>query len=254
MDFQLRERVVLIAGPLSTTVQSLMSGLTAEGADVALLDAEASKAERFCSQLTDQKEVNSKYGRALAVTVDLSQFTQIKEAVGRVAQTFGGIDVFIDAQIHNTPMPLQLDSLEINFDSLIEENLKSTLLLTQAVAGFLKSRKKGRLIYLMNDSILRAQPEDAWISAVRSGLIPFTQSLAKQLAEHNVTANVISLAMTEEYLLAHHSGASIKESLEKYKTADPYARITEPDKVTKSVVFLSGPSGNAISGQLLRLS
>ena len=253
MEFQLRERVVLIAGPLSTTVQSLMSGLTAAGADVGLLGSDASKAERFCGQLMDQREINAKHGRAMAVPVDLSQFSPIKDAVGRVAQTFGGIDAFIDAQVSNQPSPMVLDSQEVNFDELLDKNLKSSLLLTQAVAGFLKSRKKGRIIFMVNDSILRANPEDTFVSAIRGGLIPYTQALAKQLQFHNVTANVLSLGMTEEYLMAHMPGVSIKEALEKQKISDPYFRITEPDKITNSVIFLMGPSGAAVSGQTIRL-
>jgi 3-oxoacyl-[acyl-carrier protein] reductase len=254
MEYSLRERVIVIAGPLTTTVQSLMSGLTDEGADVALLDPEAAKAEKFCAQLMDQREIKAKHGRAMAVALDLTQFTKIKEAVGSVAQTFGGIDVFIDAQISNTPTPLQLDSMETNFDAMIDKNLKSTLLLTQAIAGFLKSRKKGRIIYLMNDSLLKSNPADAWTTAVRAGLVPFTQALAKQLMAHNVTANVLSLGLTEEYILAHEPGISIKEAVEKYKIADPYCRITEPDKITNSVIYLAGPSGAAVTGQIIRLT
>jgi 2-hydroxycyclohexanecarboxyl-CoA dehydrogenase len=254
MEYSLRERVIVIAGPLTTTVQSLMSGLTDEGADVALIDHEASKAEKFCAQLTDLREVKAKHGRAMAVNVDLMQFAQIKETVGSIAQAFGGIDVFIDAQLSNTPSPMQLDSLEMNLDGMINKNIKSTLLLTQAVAGFLKSRKKGRIIYLMNDSLLKANPADAWQIALRAGLVPFTQALAKQLMAHNVTANVLSLGMTEEYILARETGMSIKEAVEKYKLADPYCRITEPEKITNSVIYLAGPSGAAVTGQILRLT
>ena len=253
MEYQLRERVVVIAGPLTTTIQSVMLGLTAEGADVALLDGNAQKAEKFCSQLMDQREVKIKHGRAIAVNVDLTNFTQIKEAVGRVAQSFGGIDAFLDAQVTNEPSPMELDSQEFNFDELISKNIKSSLLLTQAVAGFLKSRKKGRIIFMMNDSILRASPEDAFVAAVRGGLVPFSQALAKQLLAHNVTVNTLSLGMTEEYLLAHVPGVSIKEALEKQKLNDPYFRITEPDKITNALIFLMGPSGGAVSGQLIRL-
>lgn len=253
MEFQLRERVVLIAGALTTTVQSLMSGLTAEGADVALLDSDANKAEKFCQQLTDQREVNNKHGRAIAVPLDLRDFSAIKEAVGRVAQSFGGIDTFIDAQLSSQPSPMVLDSQEFNFDDLLNRNLKSTLLLTQAVAGFLKSRKKGRIIYMMNDSALRANPEDAFLSAIRGGLLPFTQALSKQLMPHNVTANLMTLGLTEEYLMAHSSHATIKEALEKQKLADAYARITEPEKVTNAVIFLMGASGASVTGQLLRM-
>lgn len=254
MEFLLRERVILILGPLSTTVQSLMSGLTAAGADVAILDPNANQADRFCNQLMDQREINAKHGRAIAVKTETANYADVKDAVGRVAQTFGGIDVLIDARLENEPTPMTLDSLEVDFDKHINKNLRSSLLATQAVAGFLKSRKKGRIIYLMNDSILKNDPSDCLQSATRLGLVGFAQSLARQIQQHNVTVNVVTISLTEEYLLAHDPGKTIKEALEKQKIADPYARITEPDKITNSIVYLIGPSGAAVTGQILRLS
>ncbi len=259
MEFALRERVILVVGPLSTTVQSLMSALTAEGADVALLDRDASKAEKFCSQLTDQREIKSQHGRAIAVNVDLSDPKKIQEAVGHVSHSFGGIDVLLDAQLWNEPTPIRLDGQEGLIDpavwqKLIDCNLKSTIFLTQSVASFLKGRKKGRLVFLMNDAVLRGQPEDAMLAAVRSGLVGFSAAMSRQLLEHNVTSNVISLGLTEEYLLAHEPGVLIKEALTKLRVADPKTRITEPEKVANALLFLLGPSGAAVTGQVLRIA
>jgi len=259
MEYQLRERVVLIAGPLTTTTQSLMMGLTEQGADVALLDENANKAEKFCNQLMDQREVKAKHGRAIAIQTDLTNPKQIKEHVGQVAQSLGGIDIFIDAQVCNEPTAIevdqQLDEASVEkLEALLSRNLKSTLMLTQTVVGYLKSRKKGRILFLANDCVLKNIPADLFQNTIRSGLVAYAQTLSKQLQEYNVTINVLCLGVTEEYLLAHYSGVNIKEALEKHKQYDFFARITEPDKITNSIIFLGGPSGLAISGQVIRLN
>jgi len=259
MEMALRERVIVIVGPLSTTVQSLLSVLTSHGADVALLDPDAQKAEKFCSQLTDQREVNPKHGRAIAVSVDLSNLSQIQDRVGQVAQSFGGVDVLLDAQLSNSPSPVRLEAAELTadvetLDKMIARNLRPTILCTLAMANFLKGRKKGRLVYLIHDSLMKASPEDALASAVRGGIVPFALATAKQMQEHNVTVNVLSLGLTEEYLVGHGPGLVIKDALEKQKRQDPQARITEPDKIANSLIFLLGPSGAAVTGQILRLN
>jgi len=259
MEFQLRERVVLIAGPLTTTTQSLMTGLISEGADVALIDTHAEKAEKFCNQLTDQREIKVKHGRAIAIKADLSKPSAIKESVGRIVQSLGGVDIFLDAQLMNEPSPIHIDqqvedsTLEM-IDSLLNKNIKSSLMLTQTVVGYLKSRKKGRIIYLINDCAMKALPIDAFQNATRSGLISYAQSLSKQLVEYNVTVNVLSLGVTEEYLLGHYPDTNIKDALQMHKTYDHFARITEPDKITNSVIYLGGPSGSGITGQVLRMT
>lgn len=251
MEFVLRERTIVIFGPLNTVTQSLLTGLTGQGADVALVHAEAQKAEKFCAQLTDQREIQTKHGRAAAIKTDTSTFLNVKDAFGRVVQSFGGIDVFIDANLTNTPTPLNFESAEINFDTMINDNLKTTLMATQAILGFLKNRKKGRIVYLMNKAAQSQAPEDAIQSACRSGLVAFTQALAKQVQEHSMTVNVLSLGMTEEFLLGHYEGLAIREALEKYKIQNPYARITEPEKITNSLIYLLSPSGAAINGQCI---
>ena len=257
MDYPLRERVIAIVGPLSTTVQSLMNGLTRDGADVALLSPNAQAAERFCGQLTDQREISTKHGRAMALKTEVNSSVSVKEAIGKVAQTFGGLDVLIDAQLHNEPSSLSLEDtskLEEDLDRLVNENLRSTLLLTSAVAGYLKARKKGRIIYLFNEACFRGQPEDALLAAARSGLVHFASGFSKSLMEHNVTINCLSLGYTEEFLLSRDSGNLIKGALEKQKQSDRFARITEPDKITNAVSYLIGPSGAAVTGQCIRLS
>ena len=257
MDFPLRERVIAIVGPLSTTVQSLMNGLTKEGADVALLNPEAQQAERFCGQLTDQREISNKHGRAMAIKTNLKTSAAIKEAIGHVAQSFGGLDVLIDAQLHNAPTMMKLEEdpdLENQIDILMQENLRSSLLLTASVASYLKARKKGRILFLFNEACFRGQPEDAILSAVRTGLVHFTSSFSKSLLEHNVTINCLSIGYTEEYLLSRDAGGLIKSALEKQKNSDRFAKITEPDKITQAVTYLIGTSGAAITGQCIQLS
>ena len=53
IQFNLRERTVVLAGSFSTTMQNIMLGLTSLGADVALIDKEAQQATKFCQNIVD---------------------------------------------------------------------------------------------------------------------------------------------------------------------------------------------------------
>jgi 3-oxoacyl-[acyl-carrier protein] reductase len=257
MDFNvsLKERTVLIAGPFSSTVQNLIIGLTNVGADVAFLDQDANQATKFCANVTDQREVNPKLGRAIAIPVNMSERNQIKEAVGQVAQSFGSVDIYLDAMLMNKPTPMNLQGDESDIDQIITWNLKTTLLLTQTVVPFLRGRKRGRIIYLMNNSILAGSYADLYASAARSGLVHFAKNLARQVSELSMTVNVLALGLTEEYVLAQSpAGPSIREAIEKMKLIDPHIKLTEPDKISNSVIYLASQLGNAVSGQLITLT
>jgi NAD(P)-dependent dehydrogenase (short-subunit alcohol dehydrogenase family) len=253
--FNLHQRVALIAGPLSSTVSSIVMGLTRLGADCVILDPDKSVPQPFINQINDAREVNDKFGRAAFLPSDLTSKDQIKDLIGRASQVFGGLDMYVDALMINQPTPMKLDEPLEGLDPLFDKHLKSSLYLSQGVLAFFKNRKRGRLIYLLNESPSMKVKEDVVVHAIRSGLKGFATALSKQVSEYNITANTLSIALTEEYILAHDPGSkSIKEALEKLKQVDPALRITEPDKITQTVSFLVSPLGAAINGQNLSLS
>ncbi|QLY25845.1 SDR family oxidoreductase [Bdellovibrio sp. KM01] len=251
----LHQRVALIAGPMTTTVSSIVMTLTRMGADCVILDPDKTVASPFINQINDAREISDKYGRAMAIQTELKTPEQIKDAVGKAATTFGGLDIYIDANMMQKPSPIRMDGGIDLVDEMLDRHLKLPLMLTQAVIGYLKSRKKGRIIYLLNDSPVAKIKEDVMGHGVRSGLIDFAGALAKQTSEFNVTVNTLTVALTEEYILAHDpESKSIKEAMEKMKLIDPSLKITEADKISQTVAFLVSPMGATMNGQKFSLS
>lgn len=253
--FNLHQRVALIAGPLSSTVSSIVMALTRLGADCVILDPDKSVHQAFINQINDAREVNEKFGRAGFIATDFKNAETIKDVIGRASQVFGGLDIYIDALMIQQPTPLTIEAAIDGLDPLIDRHLKASLYLTQGVLAFFKSRKRGRILYLINDSPAAKAKEDILGQAVRSGLVRFSSALAKQAGEFNATVNTLAIAMTEEYLMTHDSEAkSIKEAMEKVKVSDPSLKITEPDKISQLVGFLVSPMGASVTGQTLSLS
>jgi len=250
MDLNLRERTVVILGPCGPTMQNLVMALTSHGADVALIDSEAGKMQRFCNSITDQREVNPKFGRATAIPIDWNHPAALKDAIGKAAQTFGSIEIYIDAMSECKASPFQIGDENVGLAALINQNLTITLKATEYVASFLKGRKRGRIVYLLQDAMNRGLVMDAVATAARTGLIAFSKTLARQMQDVNVTVNCVSLGLTEEYLLGHFpESPSIKEAQEKMKAMDPLFRISEPEKIANALVYLCSASGSAVTGQ-----
>lgn len=248
--FNLNGRTALIVGPFTSTVQSLMMGLTQIGCDVVFLSRDSSSSQRFCNQLNDQREVNSKFGRCMGLQSALMSVEDVREAVGSAAQYFGSVDLFIDAQVFSDPDAYVIGEDLTHLESEITRNFKSSVWLTHAVLNFFKSRKRGRILYLMNEHY-----SDPVLAGARGALWPFAQALAKKVAEHNVTVNVLKLGLTEEFILAQYPGvSSIKEALVMLKEKEPHLKITEPERVTNTVVYLVSTYGAALNGQSISLS
>ena len=256
MDISLRERTVVILGSAGPTLQNVVMGLAQEGADVALIDPEGRKMERFCQNVTDQREINAKFGRAGVFPFELGNLSSLKDALGKAAQTFGGIEIYIDALGTNTPSPFSVGGDGSSaVETAVQNNLMLSLKATEIASGFLKTRKRGRIIYLMNDSLQKGLPADALAAAARTGLVAFAKALSRQMQEFSTTVNCLSLALSEEYLMGHlPEASSIKEALEKVRAVDTGAKITEPEKVMQTLLFLCGSTGASMTGQHLTLN
>jgi 2-hydroxycyclohexanecarboxyl-CoA dehydrogenase len=249
-QFVLRERSILILGPFNSLTQSLMLGLAGHGADVALVGPEAIKGERFANQVSDQRELYAKHGRGLTGQVDYRESFQISDAIGKVAQSFGGIDVYIDAQFGFDNSSLRSD---VDFDQLYGTHLRPSMMFSKIVMNYLKNRRKGRILYLCPRSFFEARPEDAYAAAFRTGLFEFSRAAANDLKMENVTVNFIELGVTEEYLMAHYPGMAIKAALLEYQKKDPYAKLMEPNRIAETLVFFISPQGATLTGQRFSL-
>jgi 2-hydroxycyclohexanecarboxyl-CoA dehydrogenase len=248
--FNLRERTTLIVGPFTSVVQSLVMHLTQLGSDCVLLDTENQSSQRFCSQVSDGREVNPKLGRAIGIKSPLKSFDDMKEAVASAAQLFGSVDLYVDAQVYNRPNQFKIGEAINYMDEVIDQNLKSSMMLSHAVLSYFKNRKRGRILFLANENY-----PDPLMAASRGALVPFAQNLARQVAEYNITVNVLKLAWTEEYIMALNPEAkTIKEAVEKLKEKDPHMKITEPEKVSHTVSFLVSQFGLSVTGQVINLS
>lgn len=249
VNFQLRERTALIAGPFSSTMQKIVMDLCALGVDCFVVTADDSSAKRFCQGITDLREINRKSGRAAAYKNDLSSEDKVKDAIGEAVKTFGSVDLLIDMNVFNRGNRFVIGQPLDSLDQDIQLALKAPILLAHHALSFFKSRQRGRLLFLMNERNL-----DPIEAALRGALISFSEVLAKQVLEFNVTVNVLSLGLTEEWVLAQNPEAgSIKEAVAKLKELEPGLRITEPDKTASTVAWLMGQYGATITGQFIKL-
>lgn len=239
-------------GPFHGLSQILISNLTAEGADVAVVGPAADQAQKFLAAINDQREVRPQAGRAFAVSSELKNWSQVHDALGRAVQGFGGIDVLVDFQYATQLSPVQTEAKEFDVDALFNDQLRTTIMMSQAVTGFLRTRKKGRILYVLDSAAMEGKPELAWQGLLRGGLSSFAKALARELAPFQGTANVLAVGPTEDHLTHWIPQTPAKVALEKWAQTHPGTRILEPSKFADTVLFLLSSAGASVSGQTIR--
>lgn len=172
----LEGRVALITGGAKRIGRSITEKLAAEGADVAV-DYSTSRNEADALVAALQKLGR----RAVAVRADVSKKHDVDEMIASVRKEFGRLDILVN----NAGMffPSEFTELkEDQWDKIMDTNLKSQFLCSQAAAPLLKSSGHGHIINISSLGGMLPWPKYTHYCVSKAGVIMLTRCLARALA------------------------------------------------------------------------
>jgi 3-oxoacyl-[acyl-carrier protein] reductase len=130
----LRDRVALVTGASSGLGRATAVALAAAGVNVALV-------ARSAEELEDaREEASTTGGRTLALPLDLAREGDALRAVEQTVETFGRIDVLVNAAGTDAPGPVEELDVE-GWDRTLSVNLRAPFLLSRA--AFPRMREAG---------------------------------------------------------------------------------------------------------------
>lgn len=237
--FKIRERTVVIFGPIGTIVQTLATVLQEHGTDIAFLDSHATKSYRFVANLMDMRQVHNNYGRAAAIDCDVKSIKDANDALTRAAELFGSVDILIDVHLDSN-----------NFC----EDTNPTQLMTNAAIDFFIGRGKGRNIFLSYENVALEYLKDELTQKNNKKLHKFILEKHQELLGKQITTNGIAIPFTDELILKHYKNNNVQEAMTEIKKDWPTARLIEPVDIAYTAAFLASPISAAIDGQLIHAS
>src|SRR5829696_1790401 len=138
-------------------------------------------------------EIANAGGRAIVIQADVTRPAEVRALVARTSEELGPVDILVNNAGSLVERLKILELTEERWDEVIDLNLKSAFLCSQAVAGSMMERKTGAII---NVSSIAGRNGGALgsihYSAAKGGLITFTKGLAKELAPFGVRVNAVS--------------------------------------------------------------
>ena len=128
----------------------------------------------------------------LPISADVRQVDDVRAAVDRASDAFGGLDTVVISAgvIHIKPLA---DVTERDWDTTLDINLKGAFLTMQAAAPHLVAAGpgRGRIVAISSDAGRRGFSWIAAYTASKFGLVGLVESVAVELAEHGVTVNAV---------------------------------------------------------------
>ena len=117
---------------------------------------------------------------------DLSSPERAAEVVGQIKSRLGRIDVL--AHLVGAFAP---GSDAASFDRMLEVNLKTTVLMVNAVLPHMLEQKNGRIVVVGSRAAVEPTPGAAAYAASKAAVVSFIQSLAAEKAGSGISANVV---------------------------------------------------------------
>ena len=239
-QFDLTGKVAIVTGGNGGIGLGMARGLAASGADIAIVARNEAKSDAAIAEL-------QRHGvKAIAVTTDVTDQAAVARMVERVQHELGRIDILVNNAGITVRKPPHVLSIE-EWNSIIQTNLTSAFVCSQAVYPAMKAAGGGKIINIGSMmSIFGASFSPAY-AASKGGIVQFTRSCACAWAADNIQANAILPGWIDTDL-TKRARQEIDGLHGKVLARTPAARWGEIADFAGIAVFLSSAASDFVTG------
>ena len=225
----LKGKVALVTGASRGIGRAVALALAATGAQVAV-----NFVNRRDAAMAVKKEIQVLGQESLLVRADVAAKQDVERMISHVFDHFGRIDILVNnATLHRGGKVHRLP--ESDWESVMDSCLRGAFHCCQLVVPHMTARQSGRIINVSSIMGRIGWPGDTAYGTAKAGLVGFTRSLAKEVAPHGITANVVMPG----YIDTDMTSALTPRSKELMLSRIPLSRAGQPEEVAEVVTFLA---------------
>lgn len=253
MDLGIKSKVALVNGAGGGLGGAIATALAREGARVIAADVHEESVRKTVA------DIRAAGGAAEAVVWDLGDIEGLSKAFPTVKETYGPIEILVNNSGGPPPLPLadvKHDMWEKQFQAMV----LGILHLTNLALPDMRAKGWGRIITSTSSGVVAPIPNLGISNALRSTLVGWSKTLAREVARQGITANVIlpgriatkRITSLDEAKAARESRTAedvMKESTESI----PLGRYGRPDEYADAVAFLASERASYITGSIIRV-
>jgi NAD(P)-dependent dehydrogenase (short-subunit alcohol dehydrogenase family) len=224
---ELQGKVVAVTGAFGSLGAAVVQAMLAQGARVAAID-----------RVDAPRDPASLGSATLFGGVDLGDAASAKQAFAKIADAMGGLDALVNVAGGFAWETLADGSLE-TWDRLYTMNLRTAVAASQAALPHLVARGRGAIVNVGANGAVKAAAGMGAYAASKSGVMRFTEALAEELKDKDVTVNAVLPSIID----TPPNRADMPKA--------DFAKWVSPAQLADVIVFLVSDKARAVTGALL---
>jgi NAD(P)-dependent dehydrogenase (short-subunit alcohol dehydrogenase family) len=240
---RLSNKTAIVTGAAAGIGRGIARRFAAEGARVGVLDL----SEETSQLVVD--EIIAAGGKATALGADISREDEVEDAVKKMQNTFGPINVLVNnaavmpaGRLHETAVA--------DFDRCLAVNLRGMFLMCRAVLPEMIERRDGSIIHMASVTAILGLPGLAAYSATKGALVALARSMSTDYARLGIRVNAVSPGTIDSPML--HEFIANQSDPEYYRRAfddmHPIGRVGTIEEVANVFVFLASDEASFVTG------
>lgn len=239
----MRNKVVLVTGGSRGLGAEICYACAKAGAAVIVNYCANDKAAKNVAKTIEDKGGNVRLCRA-----DIAEEEEVQRLIKYSVSEMGRLDVLVNNAAINSDYRVENLAVE-EWDRIMRINLRGTFLCCKHAIPELRKTGKGRIVNLSSQGVRKGSIAHAHYSASKMGIIGFTRSLAREVAQDGITVNAVAPGRIMTDMLA--SNLKHNDKREEWLKQTPLGRFGEPHEVADLVVFLASNKASYITGQTI---
>ena len=190
------------------------------------------------------RQIAAAGGLAVALQADVSQKADVERMVAQALEQLGRIDVLVNnAGIATRAGMMELD--EATWDRVMDVNLKSAFLCSQAVIPTMRALGSGRIIHISSIAGQAASRIGPHYAASKAGMLGLMRFMARELGPDHITVNAVAPAgiYTE-----------IFDDIGMKPSNGLLDRAGQPEDVAAAVSYLASDAAGYVTGHTISVN
>ncbi|MEN8840547.1 MAG: SDR family oxidoreductase [Octadecabacter sp.] len=250
MSFSIAGKTAIVTGAANGVGLAIGRHFVSQGANVVFADMDEERLEEELGS----SEVEPERYRTFAC--DLRQKLSINNLMSMTIDSFERVDILVNAS-RQMVLSDPLNPKEDQVETLLNQNLMTSLRLTQAISKRMIKQSEGEeegpvgsIINLSSIAARRANPDLLGYSISTAALDQMTRSMAVALAPSRIRVNAVAFGSVMSSSLRQQ----LKEH-DEYRTDiidnTPLGRIAGPGEVSDAVQYLASDASSFVTGQII---